>query len=129
MASRDVRAATDERGVRAANARRNHRRARLQREQTDARQSGFEPSTHAERPFGKDADGVAVRERAERATERADVRPREVERDRADVAMQHRMHHSNEDARTKYRASFEASSFETLFAGEVIADLLQLVRG
>src|SRR5205807_91886 len=73
MASRDVCAATDERSVRAANARRNHRRARLQREQTDARQSGFEPSTHAERPFGKDADGVAVRERAERATERADV--------------------------------------------------------
>ena len=44
-------------------------------------------------------------------------------------AMQRRMHHSNDDARDKYHASFEPGSFETLFAGEVIADLLELRRG
>ena len=44
-------------------------------------------------------------------------------------AMQTRMHHSNEAARAQYRASFEPNSFETLFAGEVAADLLQLRRG
>ena len=44
-------------------------------------------------------------------------------------AMQKRMHHSDDAARAKYRASFEPSSFETLFAGEVAADLLQLRRG
>jgi hypothetical protein len=43
--------------------------------------------------------------------------------------MQKRMHHSDEEARAKYRASFEPGSFETLFAGEVAADLLQLHRG
>jgi hypothetical protein len=43
--------------------------------------------------------------------------------------MQSRMHHSNDEARNKYRSSFEPGSFETLFAGEVAADLLQLRRG
>ena len=43
-------------------------------------------------------------------------------------AMQTRMHHSDEEARDKYRSSFEPGSFETLFAGEVTADLLQLHR-
>ena len=42
--------------------------------------------------------------------------------------MQTRMHHSDEEARAKYRSSFEPGSFETLFAGEVTADLLQLRR-
>jgi hypothetical protein len=44
-------------------------------------------------------------------------------------AMQRRMQHSNEDARARYRASFEPGSFETLFAGEVTADLLLLRPG
>lgn len=39
------------------------------------------------------------------------------------------MHHSNEPARAQYCASFEPGSFETLFAGEVVADLLQRRRG
>lgn len=43
-------------------------------------------------------------------------------------AMETRMRHSNEEARAKYRASFEPDSFETLFAGEVTADLLDLKR-
>jgi hypothetical protein len=43
--------------------------------------------------------------------------------------MQRRMQHSNEDARARYRASFEPGSFETLFAGEVTADLLLLRPG
>jgi hypothetical protein len=41
-------------------------------------------------------------------------------------AMQTRMHHSDDEARAKYHSSFEHGSFETLFAGEVTADLLQL---
>jgi heme-degrading monooxygenase HmoA len=44
-------------------------------------------------------------------------------------AMQARMHHSNDEAREKYRSAFEHGSFETLFAGEVSADLLDLRRG
>lgn len=44
-------------------------------------------------------------------------------------AMATRMHHSDEAARTKYLAGFEPGSFETIFAGEVIADLLELRRG
>ena len=44
-------------------------------------------------------------------------------------ARQARMQHSNEEARLKYRSSFEPDSFETLFAGEVAADLLELRRG
>jgi hypothetical protein len=43
-------------------------------------------------------------------------------------AMQRRMHHSDDEARDKYRSSFEPGSFETVFAGEVTADLLQLHR-
>jgi hypothetical protein len=34
-----------------------------------------------------------------------------------------------EAARARYRASFEPNSFETLFAGEVTADLLRLRPG
>lgn len=41
-------------------------------------------------------------------------------------AMETRMRHSNDVAREKYRSSFEPDSFETLFAGEVSADLLDL---
>lgn len=40
-------------------------------------------------------------------------------------AMQARMHHSNDEARAMYREAFEPGSFETVFAGEVTADLLQ----
>lgn len=43
-------------------------------------------------------------------------------------AMATRMRHSNEAARQKYRASFEPGSFETIFAGPVTADLLELRR-
>jgi len=39
------------------------------------------------------------------------------------------MNHSDEAARARYRASFDPDTFETLFAGEVAADLLQLRRG
>jgi hypothetical protein len=34
------------------------------------------------------------------------------------------MHHSDDEAREKYRSAFEPQNFETLFAGEVAADLL-----
>ena len=44
-------------------------------------------------------------------------------------AMATRMHHSDEAARAKYRGAFEPDSFETMLAGEVIADLLELRRG
>jgi hypothetical protein len=44
-------------------------------------------------------------------------------------AMATRMHHSDEAARAKYLGAFEPGSFETIFAGEVIADLLELRRG
>lgn len=44
-------------------------------------------------------------------------------------AMESRMRHSDDEARAKYRSSFIAGSFETLFAGEVAADLLDLRRG
>ena len=40
-----------------------------------------------------------------------------------------RMHHSDDAARAKYRSAFEPGSFETIFAGEVVADLLELRRG
>lgn len=43
-------------------------------------------------------------------------------------AMETRMRHSNDEAREKYRSSFEPQSFETLFAGEVSVDLLDLRR-
>jgi hypothetical protein len=41
-------------------------------------------------------------------------------------AMESRMRHSNDEARAKYRAAFEPERFETLFAGEVTADLLDV---
>ena len=46
-----------------------------------------------------------------------------------ETAMQSRMHHSNDAARARYRSAFEPGSFETLFAGDVAADLLQLQHG
>jgi hypothetical protein len=44
-------------------------------------------------------------------------------------AMETRMRHSNNEARAKYREAIAPDGFETLFSGEVIADLLQLRRG
>lgn len=41
-------------------------------------------------------------------------------------AMDTRMHHSDDEAREKYRSAIAPDGFETLFAGEVIADLLEL---
>ena len=40
-------------------------------------------------------------------------------------AMETRMHHSDDEARTKYRDAIEPGSFETLFAMPVVSDLLQ----
>ena len=40
-------------------------------------------------------------------------------------AMESRMRHSDETARQQYRDSIEPGSFETLFAGPVVADLLE----
>ena len=45
-----------------------------------------------------------------------------------DKALETRMHHSDDAAREKYRGAIEGGSFETLFAGEVAADLLELRR-
>lgn len=44
-------------------------------------------------------------------------------------AMETRMRHSDDDAREMYRAAIEPGSFETLCAGPVTADLLELRRG
>jgi hypothetical protein len=44
-------------------------------------------------------------------------------------AMESRMYHSDDEARAKYRNAIAENGFETLFAGEVIADLLELKRG
>jgi heme-degrading monooxygenase HmoA len=43
-------------------------------------------------------------------------------------AMETRMRHSDEEARALYRAAIEPGSFETLFAGENVCDLLELRR-
>jgi hypothetical protein len=40
-------------------------------------------------------------------------------------AMESRMHHSDDEARQKYRDAIEPGSFETLFTMPVISDLLQ----
>ena len=40
-------------------------------------------------------------------------------------AMETRMHHSDDEARQKYRDAIAPGTFETLFSGEVVADLLQ----
>ena len=40
-------------------------------------------------------------------------------------AMETRMHHSDDVAREQYRSAIEPGSFETLFSGEVVADLLK----
>lgn len=42
-------------------------------------------------------------------------------------AMETRMHHSDDVAREQYRSAIESGSFETLFSGEVVADLLKAV--
>ncbi len=43
-------------------------------------------------------------------------------------AMETRMHHSNDDARQKYRDAIVPGTFETIFAGPVVSDLLELKR-
>jgi heme-degrading monooxygenase HmoA len=43
-------------------------------------------------------------------------------------AMETRMHHSDDEARRKYREAIAPEGFETLFAGPVVADLLELRR-
>lgn len=43
-------------------------------------------------------------------------------------AMASRMYHSDEEARRHYREAIVPDTFETLFAGEVVADLLELRR-
>ncbi len=43
-------------------------------------------------------------------------------------AMESRMHHSDDDAREKYRAAIAPDGFEALFAMDVTADLLDLRR-
>ena len=43
-------------------------------------------------------------------------------------AMEHRMRHSDDEARRKYREAIEPGSFETLYAMPVVADLLDLRR-
>lgn len=43
-------------------------------------------------------------------------------------AMETRMRHSDDEARAKYRGAIEPGSFETLFAGPVTHDLLELRR-
>jgi hypothetical protein len=44
-------------------------------------------------------------------------------------AMEKRMHHSDDEARRKYRDAIEPGSFETVFAMPVAHDLLELWRG
>jgi heme-degrading monooxygenase HmoA len=44
-------------------------------------------------------------------------------------AMECRMHHSDDEARQRYREAIEPGSFETLFVGPVAHDLLALRRG
>lgn len=44
------------------------------------------------------------------------------------AATESRMRHSDEEARTMYRAAIEPGSFETLFAMPVVSDLLDLRR-
>ncbi|MBS0384667.1 MAG: antibiotic biosynthesis monooxygenase [Proteobacteria bacterium] len=43
-------------------------------------------------------------------------------------AMETRMHHSDDEARRKYREAIVPGSFETLFAMPVVSDLLELRR-
>jgi hypothetical protein len=43
-------------------------------------------------------------------------------------AMETRMHHSDDAAREQYRDAIQPDTFETLFTGEVVADLLELKR-
>lgn len=45
-----------------------------------------------------------------------------------DKAMESRMHHSDDEARRKYREAIVPGTFETLAAGPVVADLLELKR-
>ena len=42
--------------------------------------------------------------------------------------MESRMHHSDDEARKMYRDAIVPGTFETLFAGEVVADMLELRR-
>jgi heme-degrading monooxygenase HmoA len=43
-------------------------------------------------------------------------------------AMENRMRHSDDEARRMYREAIVPDSFETLFAGEVVEDILDLRR-
>jgi heme-degrading monooxygenase HmoA len=43
-------------------------------------------------------------------------------------AMEERMRHSDDEARRMYREAIVEGTFETLFAGPVVADLLELRR-
>lgn len=43
-------------------------------------------------------------------------------------AMETRMHHSDDEARREYREAIAEGGFETLAAGEVVSDLLELRR-
>lgn len=43
-------------------------------------------------------------------------------------AMESRMHHSDDEARRKYREAIAPDGFETLAKGDVVADLLELRR-
>lgn len=43
-------------------------------------------------------------------------------------AMENRMHHSDEEARQKYRNAIAPDGFETILLGPVTADLLELKR-
>lgn len=44
------------------------------------------------------------------------------------AATEKRMHHSNEDSRTKYRDAIVPGTFETLYAMPVVSDVLDLRR-
>lgn len=51
------------------------------------------------------------------------------DRETWEKAMGSRMHHSDDEARERYRSAIAEDGFETLWSGEVIADLLDLKRG
>lgn len=46
-----------------------------------------------------------------------------------EAAMETRMRHSDDAARAKYRDAIEPDGFDTVWCGEVVADLLDLRRG
>lgn len=50
------------------------------------------------------------------------------DRETWETAMKSRMRHSDDEARKKYRDAIAPDGFETIWSGEVIADLLELKR-